>query len=90
MCAYLTSRLEVLPKRFPDILEPNIRGKGLIAGLGFKDETIPGKIVRMAREKGVLVLPAGSDAVRFIPGLTIEKGEIDDAMDVITSCLIEC
>ena len=90
MGAYLTSRLEVLPKRFPNILEPNIRGKGLIAGLGFKDETVPGKIVRMARDKGVLVLTAGSDAVRFVPSLRTEKGEIDDTMDVITSCLIEC
>lgn len=87
MSAYLTERLELLPNWFPNILQPNIRGRGLILGLGFKDQTHPGRVVSMARERGVFVLTAGKDAVRIVPSLTVNKEEIDLAVDVIESCL---
>lgn len=52
-----------------------------------KDESHPGKMMSLARERGVLILTAGKDAVRLIPSLNIEKGEIDEAVDVLESCL---
>lgn len=52
-----------------------------------KDESHPGKMMSMARERGVLILTAGKDAVRLIPSLNIGKGEIDEAVDVLESCL---
>jgi acetylornithine aminotransferase len=44
-------------------------------------------MVNMARERGVFVLTAGSDALRMVPSLTIGKEEVDLAVDVIESCL---
>lgn len=85
--AYLMGRLNLLPKWFPNILQSNVRGRGLILGLGFKDATIPGKVVSMARERGVFVLTAGSDAVRLVPSLNVSKEEVDFAVDVIEGCL---
>jgi acetylornithine aminotransferase len=85
--AYLTTRLSLLPKWFPDILESNIRGRGLILGLGFKDEKDPARVVTMARERGLFILTAGKDAVRLVPSLNAEKEEVDHCMDVIESCL---
>jgi len=85
--AYLTTRLSLLPKWFPDILESNIRGRGLILGLGFKDEKDPARVVTMARERGLFLLTAGKDAVRLVPSLNAEKEEVDHCMDVIESCL---
>ncbi|EIN10340.1 acetylornithine aminotransferase [Punctularia strigosozonata HHB-11173 SS5] len=85
--AYLLGRLELLPKWFPDILQPQIRGRGLILGLAFKDETVPAKIVTMARERGVLLLIAGKDAVRLVPSLIVRKEDVDVAVDVIEGCL---
>ncbi|KAL0949916.1 hypothetical protein HGRIS_009944 [Hohenbuehelia grisea] len=85
--AYLIGRLGQLPKWFPDILQPRIRGRGLILGLGFKDETHPGKIVALARERGVFVLTAGKDAVRLVPSLNVGKDEVDFAVDVLEGCL---
>lgn len=85
--AYLTGRLAQLPEWFPSILQPGVRGSGLILGLGFKDGSQPGKLVQLARERGVLLLTAGSDAVRLVPSLNIGQKEVDTAVDVMESCL---
>ncbi|TFK76161.1 acetylornithine aminotransferase [Pluteus cervinus] len=85
--AYLQGRLELLPKWFPNILQPSVRGRGLILGLGFKDEKHPGRVVSLGRERGLFVLTAGKDAVRIVPSLTVGKEEVDIAVDVLESCL---
>ncbi|KAH7916782.1 pyridoxal phosphate-dependent transferase [Hygrophoropsis aurantiaca] len=84
---YLGQRLGLLPGWFPGVLEPTVRGRGLIRGLGFKDTSHPGEIVRMARERGVFVLTAGKDAVRLVPSLNVSKEEVDYAVDVLEGCL---
>ena len=85
--AYLSARLSQLPKWFPNILEPGVRGTGLILGLGFRNVDHPGKLVQMARERGVLVLTAGKDAVRLVPSMNVGRAEVDTAVDVLESCL---
>jgi acetylornithine aminotransferase len=84
---YLTDRLEQLPKWFPNILQNKVRGRGLILGLGFKNVDHPGLVMSMARERGVFVLTAGKDAVRFVPSLNVRKEEVEMAVDVIENCL---
>ncbi|KAG8893239.1 acetylornithine aminotransferase [Tulasnella sp. 408] len=86
--SHLASRLQALPSLFPTLLQPNVRGKGLLTGLGFQDPDHPGKLVQLARERGVLVLTAGKDAVRIVPSLNTGKEEVDLAVDVIESCLV--
>ncbi|KAL1742896.1 pyridoxal phosphate-dependent transferase [Schizophyllum fasciatum] len=85
--AYLVDRLQKLPGYFPDVLQPEVRGRGLILGLGFKDPAHPGKVVEMARERGVFVLTAGKDAVRLVPSLNVPKEDVDFAVDVLESVL---
>jgi acetylornithine aminotransferase len=84
---YLMERLQYLTDWFPEILDPDIRGRGLILGLGFKHHDGANRVVSMARERGVLLLTAGSDTVRLVPSLNIGKAEVDLAVDVIESCL---
>ncbi|KAI0080722.1 acetylornithine and succinylornithine aminotransferase [Panus rudis PR-1116 ss-1] len=84
---YLRARLSQLPKWFPSLLQPEVRGRGFILGLGFKNAAHPAKIVSLARERGVLILTAGKDAVRLVPSLTVGREEVDQAVDVIESCL---
>jgi acetylornithine aminotransferase len=84
---YLSSRLSMIPKWFPDILESNIRGRGLILGLGFKDEKDPARVMTMARERGLFVLTAGKDAVRLVPSLTVKREDVDFCVDVLESCI---
>lgn len=85
--AYLQARLGQLPTWFPDVLKPGVRGRGLILGLGFKRAEDPAKLAQMARERGVLVLTAGKDAMRFVPSLNIGHAEVDIVVDVLESCL---
>ena len=84
---YLLARLEHLAGWFPDLVYPKVRGRGLILGLVFKREGDPGKLVELARERGVLLLTAGKDAVRLVPSLNVTHAEVDRAVDVIESCL---
>ena len=84
---YLSARLSQLPKWFPELLQPGVRGTGLILGLGLRNPDHPGKLVQLARERGVLVLTAGKDAVRLVPSLNVGRGEVDHALEVIESCL---
>lgn len=49
----------------------------------------PAELVRMCRERGLLVLTAGTDAVRLVPSLNVGVGEVDFACDVIESVLGE-
>ena len=76
-----------MTKWFPNIIQPEIRGRGLILGIGFHDESIPSQMVSLARERGVLVLTAGNDAVRLVPSLNVGKEEVDLAVDVLEGCL---
>jgi acetylornithine/LysW-gamma-L-lysine aminotransferase len=62
-----------------------VRGKGLMIGVAFgsrRDEILKG----LQQEK-VLAIPAGDDAVRFLPPYTIEKQHIDRAMDALGAVL---
>ena len=77
----------MIPKWFPDILESNIRGRGLILGLGFKDEKDPARVMTMARERGLFVLTAGKDAVRLVPSLNVKREDVDFCVDVLESCI---
>ncbi|KDR83386.1 hypothetical protein GALMADRAFT_132842 [Galerina marginata CBS 339.88] len=87
---YLGERLGLLPGWYPGLLQERVRGRGLIRGLGFKDGSQAGRIVELARERGVFVLSAGKDAVRLVPSLNVGKEEVDLAVDVLESCLSVC
>lgn len=85
---YLDQRLRRLPEWFPHILHREVRGRGLIRGLGFLEGKSPAKLVELARRRGLLLLTGGADAVRVVPSLTIARDEVDKAVDVIESCLM--
>ncbi|BEI80240.1 hypothetical protein CcaverHIS002_0107690 [Cutaneotrichosporon cavernicola] len=85
--AHLDARLSALPAMFPSLLKDESRGRGLIRGIPFKNEKAPAELVRLARERGVLLLTAGSDAVRCIPSLIVTPEQCDHAVNVMESCL---
>lgn len=45
-------------------------------------------MVKLARERGLLILTAGSDAVRLVPSLIVDEESVKKAMDIIESCLV--
>ena len=85
--SHLDTLLQRLPRQFPSIISSETRGRGLIRGIPFKDEKAPAELVRLARERGVLLLTAGKDAVRLVPALVVSKEQCEHALAVIESCL---
>ena len=69
------THLEELFKKYPNLFTQSV-GFGLMRGLRVKDAETLASIIKSAYEKGVLVLKAGRNTLRFLPPLTISDAEI--------------
>ena len=70
---YLEKRLEELKDRHGCIVER--RGTGLMQGLKF-DRPV-GEYISRALEKGLILINAGADIIRFVPPLIITKDDVN-------------
>lgn len=84
----LLDRLAVLPSLFPRLLAAPPRGRGLILGLPFKRDEYAQRVLKLARERGLLLLGCGKSTVRFVPSLVVTEEEIEKCVDVLESCLV--
>jgi len=83
--AYLTVKLEELVQKH-DIIKER-RGLGLMQGLEF---TIPVKdLVPKIMERGLILIAAGANVIRFVPPLIITKKDVDEMIKILDQCLIE-
>jgi acetylornithine/succinyldiaminopimelate/putrescine aminotransferase len=82
--AYLRSKLGQLVTKYPDTCKA-VRGFGLMNGMVLS--TPPREVVEACFAKGLLVLSAGSDVLRFVPPLVISKDEIDVAVTIVDEVL---
>jgi acetylornithine/LysW-gamma-L-lysine aminotransferase len=82
---YFKSALLELQAKHKSIKE--VRGLGLMLGMELKFDVL--NVLLKAMEKGVLVLDAGRNVVRFLPPLVISKEQIDKAIAVLDSVLEE-
>ena len=80
---YLKELLEELNS--PHIQE--IRGEGLLVGVQMDIEV--GPIVNKAFDKGVMLVSAGADVLRFVPPLIITKEELAKSVSVVGEILQE-
>ena len=62
-----------------------IRGMGLMQGIELTHEL--GSLVSDAAAEGLLVVGAGANVLRLVPPLTVTADEIDQAVDILASCL---
>lgn len=81
--AVLRQGLEALAERFDFIRE--VRGKGLLLGVEMDREC--GPMVRDCMQEGLLVVLAGPNVLRMVPPLTIEKAEVDEALEILERVL---
>ena len=65
-----------------------IRGKGLMIGISLVDK-IPREIAQKCIENGLLILTAGTDALRMLPPLTITYEELDKGLTILKNTLEE-
>merc|ERR1711957_1841 len=73
--------LEKLAKKYPTVLG-EVRGWGLLKGVEcIADDITAGEIVAAAMKEGLLLVPAGTNVVRFVPPLIITEEELTIALD---------
>lgn len=82
---YLEARLNELAKKHSCIVER--RGTGLMQGLVF-DKPV-GDIINRALNKGLILINAGADIIRFVPPLIITEENVDEMISVLESCIEE-
>jgi len=80
---YLEKKLDELAERF-DCIETR-RGMGLMQGLVFKQPV--GDIIRKAMDKGLILINAGTNIIRFVPALIITRQNVDDMIAILESCI---
>ncbi|EFQ34787.1 acetylornithine and succinylornithine aminotransferase [Colletotrichum graminicola] len=78
------TRFDALRERFPDLIK-EVRGRGLILGLQLTQDPAP--IVKAARERGLLVITAGTNTLRFVPPLTITEQQIQQGLDILEEAI---
>ena len=88
----VTDKGDYLKLKLTTSLEKNeniksIRGKGLMVGIDCKSEVT--EILKLLRQRGLLVLNAGPNVIRLLPPLTVTKAEIDRAVDLIKDVIKE-
>lgn len=80
--AYLEEKLDALAEAYDFIKER--RGKGLIQGLEVQGRPV-GEIVVKSQEAGLLIITAGSNVLRLVPPLIIEKKHVDEMLEKLVS-----
>lgn len=76
---YLSEKLAELAAEF-ECIETS-RGKGLMQGLVFNKPV--GEIIARAMEKGLILINAGANIIRFVPALTITKQNVDEMISIL-------
>jgi acetylornithine/N-succinyldiaminopimelate aminotransferase len=80
---YLWERLEGLRRKHECIVDH--RGIGLMQGLSV---SVPvGEVSRKALEKGLVLITAGADVIRFVPPLVIEEEHVDLMVQILDGIL---
>jgi acetylornithine/LysW-gamma-L-lysine aminotransferase len=76
---YFKGKLEGLAEKYRIVRE--VRGLGLMLGMELRFDVY--NILLGCMDRGVLVLDAGRNVVRFLPPLVIEKKQIDRVVEVL-------
>jgi acetylornithine/LysW-gamma-L-lysine aminotransferase len=82
---YFMERLEALREKHKIVRE--VRGLGLMIGMENRFDVY--RIILGCMDRGVLVLDAGRNVLRFLPPLVIEKEQIDRVVDVLDLIMAE-
>lgn len=79
--AYLREKIAAMP----GVAE--VRGMGLMLGVGLQDGLTAGDLVKKMLEQGLLCLTAGHNTIRLLPPLTISQAEMDEGLAIMAAVL---
>ena len=80
---YLESKLDELVEKHEYVLTR--RGMGLMQSLVCKGPV--SEILNKALDKGLILINAGTDIIRFVPPLIITKEDVDRMVEILDQCL---
>ena len=83
--SYLESRLDEVAEEF-DCVETR-RGVGLMQGL-VMDRPV-GDIITNAMDRGLVLINAGTNIIRFVPPLVIDRQNVDDMIAILRESMCE-
>jgi acetylornithine/succinyldiaminopimelate/putrescine aminotransferase len=63
----------------------DVRGRGLLVAAPLDRDA--SRVVEACRERGLLVVTAGSDVLRLLPPLVVTAAEIDGALGIVGEAL---
>jgi len=84
----LRKHLRAIVQQYPHLFS-EARGWGLINGLALQPDaaTTASEIVKAALERGLLLVPAGSKVLRFVPPLIVSAAEVDRAAELLNEAI---
>lgn len=82
--AYVMQRLAELKSKNPNYIF-DVRGLGFMIGIQIAES--PAEVVTQLRDNGLIVPPAGSNVIRFLPALTATKDDFDEALGIFESVI---
>ena len=82
---YFKEKLELLQARHKIVRE--VRGLGLMIGMELRFDVL--NIILKSMNRGVLILDAGRNILRFLPPLVIEREHIDRVIDTLDTVMEE-
>ena len=82
---YLYEKLEEVKNQFATVKDH--RGVGLMQGLEFEGPV--GDLIVTALKKGLVIISAGANIIRFVPPLVIEKKDVDEMIAILTEAMKE-
>lgn len=80
--------LQGLAKKYPQHIA-GMRGAGYMIGLVLKGEGLNLAITAAAREKGLLIVPAGQNVIRLLPALTASLKELAESVRMLDEVFAE-
>ncbi|MBQ6786422.1 MAG: aspartate aminotransferase family protein [Lachnospiraceae bacterium] len=80
---YLSEKLDEMVEKY-DFVKAH-RGVGMLHGLECNGAV--GEVINKALEKGLLLINAGTNVIRFIPPLIISKENVDEMLVILEECL---
>ncbi len=69
--------------KLPQIRE--VRGRGLMLAVELKKPATP--VIKAMQDRGVLVMPAGSTVIRFLPSLLIDAAQLDEGITMLADAI---
>ncbi|HBZ53635.1 MAG TPA: aspartate aminotransferase family protein [Eubacterium sp.] len=83
--SYMYDKLEEL-KNSKSCIKDH-RGMGLIQGIELSEDVTAGDVVKKAMDKGLILITAAKNVIRFLPPLVITEADVDSMIDIIKDCL---